>query len=58
MSGGNRRFVGLTFGVDGGVSGVSTDLYFSAGPSNEQHGLFGVIQALNETADTEDSEAQ
>jgi uncharacterized protein (TIGR03118 family) len=38
---------GLTFGADGGVSGVSTDLYFSAGPNGEQHGLFGVIQAVN-----------
>src|SRR5262249_55201472 len=35
---------GLTFGVDGGVSGVSTDLYFSAGPNDEAHGLFGVLQ--------------
>ena len=38
---------GLTFGVDGGVSGVSTDLYFSAGPNDEAHGLFGVIQAVS-----------
>src|SRR5882724_2894229 len=42
---------GLTFGVDGGVSGVSTDLYFSAGPNDYQHGLFGVIQV-----DTEDDD--
>jgi uncharacterized protein (TIGR03118 family) len=40
---------GLTFGVDGGVSGVSSDLYFSAGPNNESHGLFGAIQVLNDT---------
>jgi hypothetical protein len=39
---------------DGGVSGVSTDLYFSADPSNEQHGLFGVIQPLNDSADQND----
>ena len=41
---------GLTFGVDGGVSGVSTDLYFTAGPNNESHGLFGVLQVLNEAS--------
>jgi len=46
---------GLTFGVNGGVSGVSTDLYFSAGPSNESHGLFGVIQPLNDSANNNDS---
>jgi uncharacterized protein (TIGR03118 family) len=40
---------GLTFGADGGVSGVSTDLYFSAGPNNESHGLFGAIQVLNDS---------
>ena len=38
---------GLTFGVEGGVSGVSTDLYFSAGPNDERHGLFGVIQVVS-----------
>jgi uncharacterized protein (TIGR03118 family) len=38
---------GLTFGA-GGASGVATDLYFSAGPNGEQHGLFGVIQAVND----------
>ena len=38
---------GLTFGADGGVSGVSTDLYFSAGLNDERHGLFGVIQAVS-----------
>jgi uncharacterized protein (TIGR03118 family) len=42
---------GLTFGADGGVSGVSTDLYFSAGPNDEQHGLFGVIQAVSANDD-------
>src|SRR5262249_34023597 len=36
---------GLTFGA-GGASGVATDLYFSAGPNGEQHGLFGVIQTV------------
>lgn len=45
---------GLTFGVNGGMSGASTDLYFSAGPSNEQHGLFGVIQPLPQSADEND----
>jgi len=33
----------LTFGGTGS-SGVATDLYFTAGPSGETHGLFGVIQ--------------
>jgi uncharacterized protein (TIGR03118 family) len=47
---------GLTFGADGGVSGVSTDLYFSAGPNDERHGLFGVIQALSESNDNDDHE--
>jgi hypothetical protein len=42
---------GLTFGADGGVSGVSTDLYFSAGPNDYQHGLFGVIQAVSDDDD-------
>jgi len=37
---------GLTVGA-GGASGVASDLYFSAGPNGEQHGLFGVIQAVN-----------
>ena len=45
---------GLTFGTDGGVSGVSTDLYFSAGPNRYAHGLFGVIQVVNDNGD-EDS---
>jgi len=44
---------GLTFGADGGVSGVSTDLYFSAGPNDEQHGLFGVIQAVSGDDDSD-----
>jgi uncharacterized protein (TIGR03118 family) len=44
---------GLTFGADGGVSGVSTDLYFSAGPNDEQHGLFGVIQAVSDDHDSD-----
>jgi uncharacterized protein (TIGR03118 family) len=39
---------GLTFGA-GGACGVATDLYFSAGPNGEQHGLFGVIQPLNDS---------
>jgi uncharacterized protein (TIGR03118 family) len=42
---------GLTFGADGGVSGVSADLYFSAGPNNESHGLFGAIQVTNDNED-------
>jgi uncharacterized protein (TIGR03118 family) len=34
---------GLTFGATG-TAGVATDLYFNAGPNNEAHGLFGVLQ--------------
>ena len=33
----------LTFGA-AGTAGVPTDLYFSAGPKGESHGLFGVLQ--------------
>jgi len=33
---------GLTFGNDGSA-GVSDQLYFSAGPNGESHGLFGVL---------------
>ncbi len=33
----------LTFGA-AGTAGVPTDLYFTAGPNSEAHGLFGVIQ--------------
>jgi uncharacterized protein (TIGR03118 family) len=43
---------GLTFGA-GGASGVATDLYFTAGPNGESHGLFGVIQAQNDSDDDE-----
>jgi uncharacterized protein (TIGR03118 family) len=39
---------GLTFGANGGVSGVASDLYFTAGPNDERHGLFGVIQAVDD----------
>jgi len=38
---------GLTFGA-GGATGVATDLYFSAGPNGEGHGLFGVLQAVDD----------
>jgi uncharacterized protein (TIGR03118 family) len=38
---------GLAFGA-AGTAGVATDLYFSAGPNGEQHGLFGVIQTLDD----------
>jgi uncharacterized protein (TIGR03118 family) len=48
---------GLTFGA-GGASGVATDLYFSAGPNGEQHGLFGVIQPLNDNDNNRDDERQ
>jgi uncharacterized protein (TIGR03118 family) len=46
---------GLTFGA-GGASGVVTDLYFSAGPNGEQHGLFGVIQPLNDSDNDRDDD--
>jgi len=39
---------GLAFGAAGNA-GVATDLYFTAGPNGETHGLFGVIQTENET---------
>lgn len=47
---------GLTFGADGGVSGVSTDLYFSAGPNGYSHGLFGVIQVVNDNRDEDNND--
>jgi len=44
---------GLTFGGFGS-SGVATDLYFTAGPNGETHGLFGVIQKENADDDNDD----
>jgi len=41
---------GLVFGASG-ASGVAADLYFTAGPYGETHGLFGVLQKENETDD-------
>ncbi len=41
---------GLTFGA-AGTAGVPTDLYFTAGPNGETHGLFGVLQKEIETAE-------
>jgi uncharacterized protein (TIGR03118 family) len=38
---------GLSVGNDGGA-GSSQDLYFAAGPGDESHGLFGVLQAVPE----------
>ncbi len=38
---------GLSVGNDGGA-GSSQSLYFTAGPSDETHGLFGVLQAVPE----------
>ena len=38
----------LAFGATGNA-GVTTDLYFTAGPNGEAHGLFGVIQKEIET---------
>lgn len=45
---------GLTFGASG-ASGVAEDLYFTAGPNGESHGLFGVIQTVNESDDDDDN---
>ena len=39
---------GLSVGNDGGA-GSSQSLYFTAGPGDESHGLFGVMQAVPET---------
>jgi len=41
---------GLAFGA-AGTAGVATDLYFTAGPNGETHGLFGVIQKSEEADD-------
>jgi uncharacterized protein (TIGR03118 family) len=38
---------GLAFG-NGGRAGVPSTLYFSAGPGDESHGLFGAIEAVPE----------
>lgn len=43
----------LSFG-SAGNAGVATDLYFTAGPNNETHGLFGVIQSVAEDHDDDD----
>jgi uncharacterized protein (TIGR03118 family) len=40
----------LTFGATG-TAGVATDLYFTAGPNGEAHGLFGTIQKQNDDDD-------
>ena len=37
----------LGFGASGS-DGVATDLYFTAGPNGEAHGLFGVLQKVKE----------
>jgi hypothetical protein len=38
---------GLTFGPSG-ATGVAADLYFTAGPNGEGHGLFGALQAVDD----------
>ena len=35
-------------GDTGGAAGSSSNVYFTAGPNGETHGLFGVIQAVPE----------
>jgi uncharacterized protein (TIGR03118 family) len=44
------RLWALTFGATG-TAGVSTDLYFTSGPNNEKHGLFGAIQPAKDEED-------
>ena len=46
---------GLAFGR-AGTAGVPTDLYFTAGPNGETHGLFGVIQTSEEADDDDDDD--
>jgi uncharacterized protein (TIGR03118 family) len=49
---------GLSVG-SAGTAGVATDLYFAAGPNDENHGLFGAIQALpDNNGDDEDNDSQ
>ncbi len=43
----------LAFGA-AGTAGVATDLYFTAGPNGEAHGLFGVLQKVNEADNNEE----
>ena len=45
---------GLSFGGSGS-DGVPTDLYFTAGPDGEAHGLFGVIQTTADDNDTDEN---
>lgn len=45
----------LRFGA-AGAAGVPTDLYFSAGPDGESHGLYGVIQPQNDNNDGDDND--
>jgi PEP-CTERM motif len=35
---------------NGGGAGSTQAIYFSAGPGDEEHGLFGVLQAVPEPA--------
>lgn len=44
----------LTFGSSA-AAGVATDLYFTAGPAGEAHGLFGVLQKEIEIDDDDQS---
>lgn len=45
----------LSFGAAGNA-GVFSDLYFTAGPNGEQHGLFGVIQPLDDSGNDDDAQ--
>jgi hypothetical protein len=41
----------LTVG-NGGAGGSTDGIYFTAGPDNETHGLFGLLSFLNENSGT------
>ena len=43
----------LNFGATG-TAGVATDLYFTAGPNEESHGLFGAIQPVDDNQGQDD----
>jgi uncharacterized protein (TIGR03118 family) len=46
----------LTFG-NGNRAGIPETLYFTAGPDNESHGIFGSIEALSEALNGHDNRA-
>jgi hypothetical protein len=52
----NNGLWALTFG-SGNRAGIPATLYFTAGPENESHGLFGSIEALSERPNGHDNRA-